>query len=141
MENVNKAASGQIRYTVGAGPVIPGKTDMYRYPDGRGVVIVTGNPGPEGGSIQLFFNGGEEFWLRNSPLSTTLVAEYIPYWDGGRKWLGTSGTVEAVVSIQGELAVVAFTFTARRNQSSETVEVTGRLYCNAFNAIAEDGVQ
>ncbi|AZE71097.1 hypothetical protein C4K00_0852 [Pseudomonas synxantha] len=130
MENANKAASGQVSYTVGTGTVIYGVSDMYD--GGDSIVIVTGNTGSEGGGIQLFFNGGKEFWLRNSPLSGTLIAEYIPQWDNGRKWLGISGTVEAVVSAERKLAIVAFTFMARRNQSSETVEVTGRLYCNAF---------
>lgn len=139
MNNLNKAGSGQIRYTVDAGAVISGLSNMYD--GGSYVVIVTGNAGPEGGSIQLFFHGGKEFWLRNSPLSATLTAEYIPHWDGGRKWLGTSGTVEAVVSAQGELAIVAFTFKALRNQSTETVEITGRVYCNAINAIADADLQ
>ncbi|WP_143169973.1 hypothetical protein [Pseudomonas fluorescens] len=139
MESANKVVSGQLRYSVNGGAVISGASNMYD--SGNSIVIVTGHAGTEGGSIQLFFNGGREFWLRNSPLSATLIAEYIPYWDAGRKWLGTSGAVEAVVSAEGELAIVAFTFTARRHQSTETAEVTGRLYCNSISAIAEAGLQ
>ncbi|WP_411390217.1 hypothetical protein [Pseudomonas sp. MPB23] len=139
MSDKSSLGVGQLIFTDNGQRFETGGGNMY---NAENYIILVGGAGSvsDGGSIQLWFYNAPELWKLNMPLDSSWKAEFIPRSDPGHTWTANAGTISAVVSQSGALAIVSFKFTARYSGLPFTHEIEGFWHCKGFNALTKDSV-